>query len=374
MKAKIRAGRAMKRTVAFLMLLALLMQCPAAPVAAASGVAAGDTVTFGSYEQDNNTKNGKEAIEWRVLAVKNDQALLIALHGLDTVAYGEAMNVSDYSVSGITWKTCALRDWLNGAFLSAAFSGDEQKQLVSTKVETKDAAGTVTTEDRVFVLSAAEADKYFSGSADMACTATPYAKSKLNIEQGGVTDAGHSSWWLRDMTSVYRQADRSNFMQTTFNEAGYVYGKNGTKLAKDGKGSPIFCDYLITVRPAVWVKTEALAGTAAKKGSLLSLAGKATPKPTVKATRKPTATPKPRATAKPRATTKPRSQYMSDRELIEMAKGYFALCGGSYDDISDATIEHHGDISYVYIAYYFHCYLVKVERKTGLALSLTKLF
>ena len=66
--------------------------------------------------------------------------------------------------------------------------------------------------------------------------------------------------------------------------------------------------------------------------------------------------------------------YMSDRELIEMAKGYFSLCGGSYDSVSDATIEHKGDTSYVYLAVNFHCYVVKVNRKTGLGLGLKKLF
>ncbi len=32
----------------------------------------GDTVLFGAYEQDNETTNGKEAIEWRVLDKRPD--------------------------------------------------------------------------------------------------------------------------------------------------------------------------------------------------------------------------------------------------------------------------------------------------------------
>ena len=66
--------------------------------------------------------------------------------------------------------------------------------------------------------------------------------------------------------------------------------------------------------------------------------------------------------------------YMSDRELIEMAKGYFYLRGGSEYGITGTTIEHSGNVSYVYIAYNFHCYIVKVDRRTGRGLGMTKAF
>lgn len=68
------------------------------------------------------------------------------------------------------------------------------------------------------------------------------------------------------------------------------------------------------------------------------------------------------------------AMYMSDRELIEMAKGYFYLRGGSESGITGTAIDHKGDISYVTIAYNFHCYIVKVNRKTGLGLGMTKVF
>lgn len=98
---------------------------------------------------------------------------------------------------------------------------------------------------------------------------------------------------------------------------------------------------------------------------------KTTPKPTAKTTSAPKPTPK--RTAKP--TQKPSSTYKSDRELIEMAKGYFYLHGGSENGITGTSIEHSGDISYVYIAYnYQHCYVVKLNRKTGLGLGMTKQF
>ena len=47
----------------------------------------GDTVSFGSYEQDNNTENGAEAIEWIVLDVEGENVLLLSKYGLDAQAY-----------------------------------------------------------------------------------------------------------------------------------------------------------------------------------------------------------------------------------------------------------------------------------------------
>ena len=69
------------------------------------------------------------------------------------------------------------------------------------------------------------------------------------------------------------------------------------------------------------------------------------------------------------------AMYMSDRELIEMAKGYFYLCGGSESGITGTGIDHNGDVSYVSIAYnYAHCYIITVDRKTGRALRMRKVF
>ena len=41
----------------------------AVSAATAEGVAAGDTILFGTYEQDNDPDNGPEPIEWIVLEV-----------------------------------------------------------------------------------------------------------------------------------------------------------------------------------------------------------------------------------------------------------------------------------------------------------------
>ena len=214
----------------------------------------GKKITFGSYEQDNRTSNGKEPITWTVLSVEGNKALVISEYSLDTLSYGKAMDISEYQKSGFSWKTSALRTWLNSTFINAAFSAQEKQIILSIDLTTEDAAGKVKTTDRVFVLSIAEADRYFRSQAAMNCKVTEFAKSKLKADSNAVSSEGYCLWWLRDMASVYHQASAYRFMDTTYNEACAVfYNSKGTANAKDGKGYPIFCDYLITVRPAMWI-------------------------------------------------------------------------------------------------------------------------
>lgn len=49
----------------------------------------GNIVTYGHYEQDNDTSNGKEVIEWIVLEYDeaSGKSLLLSRYGLDAHAY-----------------------------------------------------------------------------------------------------------------------------------------------------------------------------------------------------------------------------------------------------------------------------------------------
>ena len=59
---------------------ALVATDPALPYRSASK---GDTVSFGSYEQDGNTQNGPEPIQWIVLDKIDGQLLLLSADVLD---------------------------------------------------------------------------------------------------------------------------------------------------------------------------------------------------------------------------------------------------------------------------------------------------
>ena len=120
--------------------------------------------TFGHYEQDGDESNGPEPIEWLILAEEDDRMLLVSRYSLDYQPYN-----TDYT--DVTWETCSLRKWLNEEFINAAFDASEQEQIL-TVVNTNpdntnfEAWGIVEggndTEDRVFLLSADEADQYFA--------------------------------------------------------------------------------------------------------------------------------------------------------------------------------------------------------------------
>jgi len=186
----------------------------------------GDIVYYGKYEQDNNLNNGKEPIQWTVLAVDENKALLISCMGLDNKSY-------DTTNSTVTWETCTLRKWLNNNFLNAAFTSNEQKRIVSIKLKTEDSYkynlnGGNDTIDKVFLLSGREVTLYFPEEKDRILTVTEYA---YNLDEH--YKPNHTfQWWLRTTsTGVDLEGD-----------IGYYVGDN---------------EYVFAVRPAIWIKLDA---------------------------------------------------------------------------------------------------------------------
>ncbi len=156
-----------------------------------SAAEVGDTVYFGTYEQDNDTSNGKEKIEWQVLAKENNRVLVISKYALDCQPYNAAYG-------DVTWESCTLRTWLNGTFLNSAFSEKEQAAIAQTTVtadknpEYDTDPGNATT-DKVFLLGIDEADKYFSSDSARQCEPTAFAVANGAKE----SDSGNCWWWLR---------------------------------------------------------------------------------------------------------------------------------------------------------------------------------
>ena len=130
-------------------------------------------ITFGTYEQDNNTANGAEPIEWLVLAKEDNRVLVISKYALDSQLYNAEW-------TSVTWETCTLRTWLNETFLSNAFNPTEQSKIQATNVTADKNPWTNTdagndTLDKVFLLSFKEADKYFNSDTERRCAPTSYA-------------------------------------------------------------------------------------------------------------------------------------------------------------------------------------------------------
>ena len=151
----------------------------------------GKTVAYGTYEQDGNTANGAEAIEWIVLKSDGKTATLISKNGLDAKRYNEE------SVD-VTWESCTLREWLNDVFLNTAFSTWEQARIETVKVAADKNPSYSTdpgndTQDKVFLLSIAEVNVLFNSADARKCQATAYAKA-----QGvSVDESSECWWWLR---------------------------------------------------------------------------------------------------------------------------------------------------------------------------------
>ncbi|MBQ3195557.1 MAG: leucine-rich repeat protein [Clostridia bacterium] len=195
----------------------------------------GEYITFGSYEQDNNTANGKEAIEWLVLDKKDGSMLVISKYGLDGGAYFSVYDDGN-------WKNSNVRARLNNSFIQDAFSETEQYRLITVTTNPDanpeyDSDQGSSTQDRVFLLSSVEANRYFDSDASRACLPTAYALSKGVYECYSGDYKGYCFWWLRTVGSDEWDAACVDADGTIDNHG-------------DSQRS-----YQYAIRPAMWIST-----------------------------------------------------------------------------------------------------------------------
>ena len=213
----------------------------------------GSYLTFGHYEQDNDLTNGEEPIEWLVLEVDeaNSKALVISRYGLDAKPYNTEW-------ADVTWETCTLRAWLNNDFLNAAFTADEQAAILTTAVDNSDSQGYSgwstnggnNTQDKIFLLSYAEANQYlgvehWSVDDSKNNTRSRVAPTAYAIAQGAWTysdyyqtaDGAAAGWWWLRSPGV----DQINAAYVKYDGALYSYYVNYESAS---------------VRPAFWINLE----------------------------------------------------------------------------------------------------------------------
>ena len=198
----------------------------------------GDIVYFGAYEQDNNTSNGKELIEWLVLAKEKNRILVISDKALDFQTYNS-------SITSVTWETCTLRKWLNTDFVNDAFSDGEKAMIPTVTVSADknpqyDTDPGDATKDKVFLLSIVEAEKYFTSDEARECVPTEYAISNGACTSDSYTKGGKATcwWWLR--SPGYDQYDAAGVhVDGDVHEFG---------LCVSGGGD--------AVRPAMWISID----------------------------------------------------------------------------------------------------------------------
>lgn len=205
-----------------LVLIAIFVVIPAFNKNPFKGCQVGDVVEFGSYEQDGNASNGKEPIEWRVLAVEGNRAYVVSQKALDAHAFNADED------DGNDWNSSDLKKWLENDFASQAFTGDELEEI----------SGVPT------LLSFDEANKYFMSDNDRICMPTQQAvNNDVNKNEGNSA----CLWWLRS------PGDGSDYASCV-DEDGIVLADNNLADSLDA----FYGGYLVdcpdgAVRPALWV-------------------------------------------------------------------------------------------------------------------------
>ena len=205
----------------------------------------GKFVTFGIYPQD--AYGGKKPIEWKVLATEGNKSLLISCYGLDEKPY-------HYEMNAVTWEQCSLRAWLNKEFFQQAFSTAEQSAIQMTLVDNTTSQGNSSwgtsggnnTQDKIFLLSYAEATHYFwirtdGSSENMNARVSPTAYAIMNGAEANDRNKTSerqdaATWWLRSPGEYP-------------NEAALVYSFgsiNCSNVNSTGR----------CVRPALWINLE----------------------------------------------------------------------------------------------------------------------
>lgn len=223
----------------------------------------GDVVIFGQYEQDGNTGNGKEPIEWEILTEKDGKMLLISKYILDCQPYNTES-------TEVTWETCSLRQWLNNDFYNTAFNESDRELIETTTLSNPDnpfgGKGGNSTDDKVFCLSMEEVYSYldilyetdnpyggdFCFSLDFLREVTQYARDRgvvhreigagyfdfteVPIDESDLIGKDFGNWWLR---SPANSNDRACVVFLS-GQAGYEI-EEFVHVAAEG------------VRPAMWV-------------------------------------------------------------------------------------------------------------------------
>lgn len=222
-----------KLCVALIAVITLLLCC----TALADEAQVGGSIFFGQYEQDGKPENGTEPIEWSILDIQDGRALVVSRYALDCLPFhNERIDV--------VWADSSIRTWLNDGFY-AHFSEAEQQAIMMADNKNNAIEGNAEwmpadnadTHDKVFLLSYAQALRFFPEQNQRKLIGTEYARSQgarfLGITALGI---GETDWWLRSPGKVSYDAC---FID--------VNGIVGTKCVSDKLG----------IRPALWLDLTA---------------------------------------------------------------------------------------------------------------------
>ena len=223
-----------KRILGVMLVLAAIL-CAACCAAQADAVQVGDFICFGHYEQDNAADNGMEPIEWRVLAIEGDEALVISRDSLDAKPYNEKGGRA-------SWVKSSLRAWLNAEFYNTAFSEEEKQCIITKEIQNWREDPTA---DPVFLLDNDQAKKLFANHDDRQVKPTAYAIAN-GAYQSNKYGPNNGQWWLRTKSWENKA------------HAAYVAASGGV-MTCGGNSFGVVSNARLVVRPAIYVSLAAVA-------------------------------------------------------------------------------------------------------------------
>ncbi len=149
---------------------------------------------FGRYRKIGNTEEVEE-IEWIILKKEENRALVISKYALQERSFNQDGDAA--------YNESSIKEFLNGEFYNTAFSASQQKKILAEEGQ-----------DKIFLLSAAEAKEYFKSDDERKTAAR---------------------WWLRD-------SGKDNGYAVYVNYDGEI----------DSYGYDV--NYTLGFRPAMWVE------------------------------------------------------------------------------------------------------------------------
>lgn len=200
----------------------------------------GSIITLGQYEQDGNTLNGLEPIQWLVLTTEESEALVVSVLGLDTFPYDSLQEET-------VWENSSIRTWLSDTFYENAFTVEEKQVIAEKTILQHTNTGYPycnqghSTTDSVFLLSTEEYISYLYNNEEIDPEYRQGIPSDYVVDKGvNVYDyhKGARSWWWLRTSSNYN--DKACFVSAMGSKDVYV----GYPINTSGG----------MIRPAMWIR------------------------------------------------------------------------------------------------------------------------
>lgn len=179
----------------------------------------GGKVEFGRYEQDGNTQNGPEPIEWDVVDSFEDGYILVSRYILDGMPWddgsgnGSALELK----TEITYEQCSMRRWIRDSFSMQAFTEEERAMIIPVSVKGDDILakkGNQYATDYAFILREDEVMDYWGNAApdvsnaSLPCAVTEYAGwSGLEMGEGQPRHRYGNSYYVAQWALRRRYTD-----------------------------------------------------------------------------------------------------------------------------------------------------------------------